>query len=226
MNLFLKKICFLEKERATALFFEGVGSRPWLHLEGVLSASLIFFFSCLSCLSHFIQGLRTQNKYEKHSPGLAVNKTVNDHSCSWWPGFPGMKSFSSFHAVSQVEAPFLLLFVTSGLAMHPVARVPQASAARGGDGVPVTAATHTSEALVFTGSPGRPATAESPLGISENAQGCPTGATNKTVPLCGSPVLSPLRCQAPGCSLWRAWRHMPAPLHVAPWSGAAPSVES
>lgn len=103
---------------------------------------------------------------------------------------------------------------------------PQASAARGGDGVPVTAATHTSEALVLTGSPGRPATAESPLGISENAQGCPTGATNKTVPLCGSPVLSPLRCQAPGCSLWRAWRHMPAPLHVAPWSGAAPSVES
>lgn len=124
MNLLLKKICFLEKQRATALFFEGVGSRPWLHLEGVLSASSFFFFSCLSCLSHFIQGLRTQNKYEKHSPGLAVNKTVNDHSCSWWPGFPGLKSFSSFHAVSQVEAPFLLLFVTSGLAMHPVAHVP------------------------------------------------------------------------------------------------------
>lgn len=89
----------------------------------------------------------------------------------------------------------------------------QASAAHGKHEVP--ADTHTPWALVLIGSPGPPAPAESPLGISENAQERPTGDTNSLshLLLCLFPMGVPSsRVSMPHSYQWRGWSHVPAPL--------------
>lgn len=128
----------------------------------------------------------------------------------------------------EVEAPFLLLFIESGPGLSPA-----------GFSSPwytwglCYCSTPTSGALVLTGSPGPPAPMESRLGISEKAQGYPTGTTNKPVPSLWLLCFIPTEVPSSGVPIATqfsvgAWRHMLAPLHIASipgcpvWAASAP----
>lgn len=151
-----------------------------------------------------LENTRTQNKQEQHSSGLAFHKTVSEHSCFWRPELPLDNVFLLLPCCIQPTSwrgklHSCCCLLNQGWGMRPVVESLRASVAHGRHGLPVTAATHTSSALVLTGSPGPPAPVESLLGISEKAQGCPIGTMDKPVPIRDCSALSPLRCWAPGC---------------------------